>query len=108
VATRAIQADRPGLATKLGGSQGIGTAVAEMLADAGADIVLNHHGATAQMARLVPRSGRQMGHRVPAVEADVACRAEVAAMVERPSTSPAGSTSSSQMPAARRRLKMTP
>jgi len=49
-----------------------------------------------------------MGRRVLAVEADPACRAEVAATVERPSTSSAGSTSSSTMPASRRRLKMTP
>jgi 3-oxoacyl-[acyl-carrier protein] reductase len=66
-----------------GGSQGIGRAIAEMLAGAGADIVLNHYGTTAEMVELVSRSVRQMGRRVLALEADVACRAEVAAMVER-------------------------
>jgi 3-oxoacyl-[acyl-carrier protein] reductase len=66
-----------------GGSQGIGRAVAEMLARAGADIVLNHFGTTAEMVEQVSRSVREVGRRVMAVEADVARRDEVAAMVER-------------------------
>jgi 3-oxoacyl-[acyl-carrier protein] reductase len=66
-----------------GGSQGIGRATAEMLASAGADIVLNHFSATAEMVEQVSRSVREVGRRVVAVEADVACQDEVAGMVER-------------------------
>jgi 3-oxoacyl-[acyl-carrier protein] reductase len=66
-----------------GGSQGIGRAIAEMLARAGADIVLNHFGTTAEMVEQVSRSVREVGRRLMAVEADVARRDEVAAMVER-------------------------
>jgi len=66
-----------------GASQGIGLAIAEMLAAAGADIVLNHFGATAVTVGQASRSVRESGRRVLAVEADVASRAEVAAMVKR-------------------------
>jgi len=66
-----------------GASQGIGLAIAEMLAAAGADIVLNHFGATAEIVGQASRSVRESGRRVLAVEADVASRAEVAAMVKR-------------------------
>jgi len=66
-----------------GASQGIGLAIAEMLAAAGADIVLNHFGAAAETVGQASRSVRESGRRVLAVEADVASRAEVAAMVKR-------------------------
>jgi 3-oxoacyl-[acyl-carrier protein] reductase len=87
----AIQPDRTDLQAGLhgqvalvtGGSQGIGRAIAEILADAGADIVLNHFGTTTEMVEQVSRSVRDAGRRVVAVEADVARRGEVAAMVMR-------------------------
>lgn len=65
-----------------GGSQGIGRAIAETLATAGADIVLNHHRATAADVSRVVRYVRDAGRRVLAIEADVSCRGDVAAMVE--------------------------
>lgn len=91
MAKEAIQPDGPALRAGLhgqvalvtGGSQGIGRATAGMLASAGADIVLNHFGATAEVVEQASRSLREVGRRVVAVEADVASRAEVAAMVER-------------------------
>jgi len=70
------------VAVVTGGSQGIGQAIAEMLASAGADIVLNHFGATAARVEQVSRRIRGIGRTVVAIEADIACRAEVAAMVE--------------------------
>jgi 3-oxoacyl-[acyl-carrier protein] reductase len=90
VANAAIQPDLIGLRMSLdgqvalvtGGSQGIGRAIAEMLASAGADIVLNHFGATAERVEQVSRCIRKLGRRVVAIEADVASRAEVAAMVK--------------------------
>jgi 3-oxoacyl-[acyl-carrier protein] reductase len=66
-----------------GASQGIGRATAEMLASAGADIVLNHLGGTAEEVEAVSRSIIATRCRVIAVEADVASRAEVTSMVER-------------------------
>lgn len=66
-----------------GASQGIGRAIAEVLASAGADIVLNHFGATAERVGQVSRRIREVGRAVVAIEADVASRAEVAAMVQR-------------------------
>ena len=66
-----------------GGSQGIGRAIAEMLAGAGADLILNHYGATADVIEQLSRSVNELGRRILVVEADVACRGEVAAMVER-------------------------
>jgi len=45
--------------------------------------VLNHLGATAETVEQVSVSVRAFGRRVVAIEADVACRAEVAEMVER-------------------------
>ena len=66
-----------------GASQGIGWAIAETLAAAGADIVLNHYGATADTVEQALRSVQQLGRRVLPAEADVACSSAVAAMVER-------------------------
>ena len=66
-----------------GGSQGIGRAIAEMLASAGADIVLNHFDASAEEVEQVSRHIREVGRDVVAIEADVASRAEVEAMVGR-------------------------
>src|SRR5262249_37577716 len=67
-----------------GASQGIGLAIAEMLAAAGADIALNHFGATAEIVGQASRAVRQSGRRgLPAVKCDVASRAEAAAMVKR-------------------------
>ena len=65
-----------------GASQGIGRATAQMLADAGADIVVNHFGAPAADVEELSRSIRQLGRRVIAIEADVSNRTEVAKMVE--------------------------
>jgi 3-oxoacyl-[acyl-carrier protein] reductase len=65
-----------------GASQGIGRAIAEVLADAGADIVLNHFGATVEQVGEVSRLIRERGRRVVAAEADVASRTDVAAMVQ--------------------------
>jgi len=52
----------------------------ELAVDEG--FVLNHYGARAEMIEEVSRSVREAGQRILAVEADVARRAEVAAMVE--------------------------
>jgi 3-oxoacyl-[acyl-carrier protein] reductase len=71
------------VAVVTGGSQGIGRTVAEMLASAGADIVLNYFCATAEEVEQVSQSIREVGRRALAVEADVTSRVEVAAMVER-------------------------
>ncbi len=66
-----------------GGSQGIGRAIAQTLAAAGADIVLNHdHAAAADVGQVVS-SVRDAGRRVLPVGADVSRRSEVAAMVGR-------------------------
>jgi 3-oxoacyl-[acyl-carrier protein] reductase len=66
-----------------GGSQGIGRAIAGALAQAGADIVLNHFGASpgalGQVSRLVEAAGQD----ILIVEADVSSRAAVSAMVSR-------------------------
>lgn len=66
-----------------GGSQGIGRAIVETFAAAGADIVLNHHRATATDVRQVVGYVRDAGRQVLAIEADVSRRGEVAAMVGR-------------------------
>jgi 3-oxoacyl-[acyl-carrier protein] reductase len=81
---------RPGLRAGLlgqvaiitGASQGIGRATAQMLADAGADIVVNHFGAPAVNVDELSRSITQLGRRAIAIEADVSNRTEVAKMVE--------------------------
>jgi 3-oxoacyl-[acyl-carrier protein] reductase len=53
-----------------------------MLAGAGADIVVNHLGATAEAVEDLSRSISQLGRRAIAIEADVSNRTEVARMVE--------------------------
>jgi 3-oxoacyl-[acyl-carrier protein] reductase len=65
-----------------GASQGIGRAIAEVLAEAGADIVLNHFGATVEQVDEVSRLIRERGRRVVTAEADVASRTDVAAMIQ--------------------------
>ncbi|HEX9519174.1 MAG TPA: 3-oxoacyl-ACP reductase family protein [Streptosporangiaceae bacterium] len=90
MAREVIEPSRPGLRTGLrggvamvtGASQGIGRATAQMLADAGADIVVNHFGAPAADVEELSRSIRQLGRRVIAIEGDVSNRTEVAKMVE--------------------------
>ena len=66
-----------------GASQGIGRATALMLAEAGADIVVNHFGARAADVEELSRSIMQTGRRVIAIEADVSSRIGIAKMVER-------------------------
>jgi NAD(P)-dependent dehydrogenase (short-subunit alcohol dehydrogenase family) len=66
-----------------GGSQGIGWAIAETLAWAGADIVLNHLGAASSVLDRVSRSITDAGRDILIAEADVACQDEVATMVRR-------------------------
>jgi 3-oxoacyl-[acyl-carrier protein] reductase len=65
-----------------GASQGIGRATAQMLADAGADIIVNHFGAPAADIDELSRSIRRLGRRTIAIEADVSDRTEVATMIE--------------------------
>jgi len=65
-----------------GASQGIGRATALMLAEAGADIVVNHFGASPGDVEELSRSIGRLGRRAIAIEADVSRRAEVARMVE--------------------------
>jgi 3-oxoacyl-[acyl-carrier protein] reductase len=64
-----------------GGSQGIGRAIAEMLAQAGADIVLNHLGAAPRFLDQVSRSITDAGREILIAEADVARKDEVATMI---------------------------
>jgi NAD(P)-dependent dehydrogenase (short-subunit alcohol dehydrogenase family) len=100
VAREAIEPSRTGARTSLqgqvaivtGAGQGIGRAAAQMLADAGADIVINHFGAPAVDVEELTRSITQAGQRVIAIEADVANRTEVANMVELAAASSGGST----------------
>lgn len=66
-----------------GGSQGIGRAIARTLAEAGADIVLNHPGAAADDLTQVSRSVRGAGRQILLAEADISIRSEVTAMVAR-------------------------
>jgi 3-oxoacyl-[acyl-carrier protein] reductase len=66
-----------------GGSQGIGWAIAETLAGAGADIVLNHLGAGPSVLGQVSRSVTDAGRDILIAEADVARQDEVAAMVRQ-------------------------
>lgn len=66
-----------------GGSQGIGWAIAETLARAGADIVLNHLGASPSVLDRVSRSITDAGRDILIAEADVARQDEVATMVRR-------------------------
>jgi 3-oxoacyl-[acyl-carrier protein] reductase len=91
VAHEMIEPRQPGLPTSLlgqvamitGASQGIGRATAQMLAEAGADIVINHFGARPADVEELSRSIIHMGRRMIAIEADVSNRTEVAKMVER-------------------------
>ena len=90
MAQEVIEPRRPGALRSLlgqvamitGASQGIGRVTAQMLAEAGADIVINHLGATAAHVEELSRSMSQMGRRVIAIEADVSNRTEVAKMVQ--------------------------
>lgn len=86
-----IQSDRSSPARGLhgqvalitGGSQGIGLAIAGTLAEAGADIVLNHHGARPDAVEQVSRLVRAADRNILIIEADVSSRAAVTAMVAR-------------------------
>ena len=64
-----------------GGSRGIGTAVALMLAEAGADVAVNYR-VRADEARAVAETIRAMGRRAIAVGADVSDSAAVVTMVQ--------------------------
>lgn len=64
-----------------GGSRGIGRAVAEALAKAGADVAVNYFN-RAELAGEVCRAIAQRGRRALAVQADVSKSAEVARMVQ--------------------------
>jgi 3-oxoacyl-[acyl-carrier protein] reductase len=91
VTTNTIQSDRSTPARGLhgqvalitGGSQGIGLAIAGTLAEAGADIVLNHHGARPDAVEQVSRLVRAADRNILIIEADVSSRAAVTAMVAR-------------------------
>ena len=65
-----------------GASQGIGRATVQTLAEAGADIVINHLGAPAADVEELSRTIRQLGRHAIAIEADVSSPTEVARMVE--------------------------
>jgi 3-oxoacyl-[acyl-carrier protein] reductase len=90
VAQEVIEPRQPSVLTHLlgqvaivtGASQGIGRATALMLADAGADIVVNNFGAPAGDVDELSRSIGQLGRRAIAIEADVSSRTEVARMIE--------------------------
>lgn len=90
MAREVIEPKRPGLLTSLrgqiamvtGASQGIGRATALMLAQAGADIVVNHFDAPAEDVEELSRLISQVGRRSIAIDADVSSRTEVARMVE--------------------------
>jgi len=66
-----------------GASQGIGAAVADLLAEAGADIVLNHAPGEAEAAGRMAAGIRGRGRQCLVVEADVAGRGAVTDMVGR-------------------------
>ena len=65
-----------------GASRGIGRGIAEVFAEEGADVAVNYV-ASAQAAEEVAASVRATGRRAIAVQADVARRDEVEAMVDR-------------------------
>lgn len=65
-----------------GASQGIGQGIAEVFAEEGADIVVNHLGSASQ-AEAVVSWVRGKGRRAIAVEADVTRRDQVEAMFDR-------------------------
>jgi NAD(P)-dependent dehydrogenase (short-subunit alcohol dehydrogenase family) len=66
-----------------GGSRGIGLAVAQALAEAGADVVINHYRdtekASAEVERLVTKTGRHIRH----LDSDVGDYREARDMVDR-------------------------
>ena len=65
-----------------GASQGIGKGIAEVFAEEGADVAVNHLGSSLQ-AEEVAESIRKQGRRAIVVEADVSRRDQVEAMFER-------------------------
>ncbi len=65
-----------------GASRGIGRGIAEVFAEEGADVAVNYI-SSAQPAEEVAARIRSQGRRALAVQADVANRAEVEAMVDR-------------------------
>ena len=65
-----------------GASQGIGKGIAEVFAEEGADVVINHVG-SCDKACAVAACARSQGRRAIAVEADVRERPQVEAMFER-------------------------
>ena len=69
------------IALVTGASRGIGKAVALMLAEAGADVVVNYH-ERAEEARAVVEAIRALGRRAIAIGADVSSAAAVAAMTQ--------------------------
>ena len=82
-----------------GGSSGMGLATARAFAEAGASVVI----ADINEATLGTATDEltSAGHRVLGVRCDVSDEDSVAAMVRRPSTPSAGSTSPSTTPASR-------
>ncbi len=65
-----------------GASQGIGKGIAEVFAEEGADVAVNHLG-SCQQASAVADGVRSQGRRALAVEADVRERSQVEAMFDR-------------------------
>ncbi|MEA2539878.1 MAG: glucose 1-dehydrogenase, partial [Acidobacteriaceae bacterium] len=65
-----------------GASQGIGKGIAEVFAEEGADVVINHVG-SCEKACAVAEWVRSKGRRAIAVEADVRERSQVEAMFAR-------------------------
>jgi NAD(P)-dependent dehydrogenase (short-subunit alcohol dehydrogenase family) len=65
-----------------GASQGIGKGIAEVFAEEGADVVVNHLG-SCEKASAVADWARSQGRRALAIEADVRERSQVEAMFDR-------------------------